>query len=964
MAPETVRLPPEKDVSIRGQLSPQNLGAKSDEAPPGSSPAVTSCLPLDEARALARCAIEAVRLEKQVFKGVRHFRGRLRREARVCAAEQLYHWNARGVEWFNATCGWVFLKDDRRGVLYSVGEAAVKTAKREGEISLDDKGSIVAHVCRTGDEYLSNDVAKDQNEGRPYLQIDPNTKSELAAPLYDPASEKVIGVYNLEANRVGAFAMVQARELRRSAAVMGVHALVMRALQRATSSEEMEQAQFSNGELHRRERGHGILADGWVWHPEVHGWSPGRILERFCHLVATELDCKTNARPSCTIWYADERTGYCWALATSGYDYHFINLYSLGPNSAVARAAASDTRVILRGTPETLGFEALRKARQLGVLQVALASLRVAGGERFRGALALYGFDDGTVLPGDSTVCWLAEQAERLINALYTQRVVYGIAQIMSRLGTSAQAQPSFRLFRKALSTVLPNDSASIYARQVRDDKLQRVDTTIFQANRNSGAENQLVLPKDQPQSSINAYCAVRPGVGVRINFGESDPIYADPIYSGLPKPDPKSFEQLDVDEPLRQRRLAIGVSSVESEDSLGVLRLYRSGKKRPFTDADQRLLERVASSYWCCRALFANWRSSQNEHSGLFVASPTPTLLEDVLRKAASYFRKPGTGLRQGSVFVFDKDAKPQYRLYAYFSPTQQLPPDEVLEPLAEHLIGVEGWKHRQNIVTLSSPDKSTLPTERVCIPLTVWSGRYPVEAVCCLDFDGKVSGNLLTRERVFRVGVEAAAVLSANRWSNPPSSDRDDSEKVMAALESYVKTIEFPCDDEPVSAASVTHAEWSPAHDEKSAPACGWKSIPEPSLQAFGVRVQSGGKLCAIPLRLGPFPVAVMLCTLGEGLQKPLGNILRGSCNKRTEAWTYHRLYSLVGLVTGAWCRVVAPNTLLWKVEFPKEPARLADGTALWHQEITASLAVRRKADENDPWRDWRDTGGEGAA
>lgn len=892
-------------------------------------PPIPRPLPGDAAKTLAARARQVARLERYVRRGVRGFRHRLRREAQACAIESLYDWNARGVEYFNASRGWVFLVDEDRRVLYSLQDAAAFTPNWEQEIPLDSASSIIALVARTGEEYLSNDVSEDFRKGKPYLRISPHTQSELAVPLFDPDEDKVIGAYNLESDERGAFTEAQARELRRSAALLSVPLLVLRDLHHTAAKTEKPAAE-----------------GGWGWHPEVHGWSPGRIIERFCRAVVARLAMPGGTRPSCCVWYADPLTQLCWALGTCGYDYEFLHQCTLGPDSAVARTAASDARCVFRGTTEAMGFSCRAKARRVGVHRVVLTPLRAEGIEPFRGTLAIYGFEKDTVLPSDDLVRWLAKQAEDLVQTLHRQRAVFAKGHFRARLATSALIRPSSRLFRQALVNVLPHDATSIYVHETasafphRDEKgeLERVYAAGFELPLLPKADKVPLEPPTREQKSISAYCAVHPGVPVRINFGEQDPIYQQPSHP--PKPDPERFERLDVREAHERRRLGIGVPSAWSENvSLGVLRLYRSGKGRPFTDADGRLLQAIVASYHCCRSLFGNWHAVRNEGLvGPYVASPTPTLLEAVLRSAVDDFEKREWPVHQGSVFMRSQTASPPYPRFAFYSRTPRLPPEQVLAPLAEDLAGAEGWRHSEQIVTVPFPDRDGTEGERVCVPLRVWSGGFLVEVVCCLDFATPGAWDAETRYRVYRAGVEAAAMLAANRWQTPPPPGDD--AQLVRAFESYATRLSV---EKERGDNSERRARLLPAVLKEPAEVEGWVIAPEPSLERYGVRVRKDGRTCAVPLRLGPYLAAVLICPLAPGPAESLRSELRrrksvGS-ERRSPAqglkiesnalWT---LGHLVWRVAGAWCRVVAPNIRSWwQVTFESEPVR--DGAAkLW--------------------------------
>src|SRR5262249_14947897 len=104
--------------------------------------------PWDGAAELARRAVRASEVGDGVREAVGRFRAQLAREAITYSVESPSQRVAQGVEWYRANFGWIFLKDERRGRLVSVPGATVNSRRHKLEIPLDDRKSIIAHVCR------------------------------------------------------------------------------------------------------------------------------------------------------------------------------------------------------------------------------------------------------------------------------------------------------------------------------------------------------------------------------------------------------------------------------------------------------------------------------------------------------------------------------------------------------------------------------------------------------------------------------------------------------------------------------------------------------------------------------------------------------------------------------------------------------------------------------------------------
>jgi hypothetical protein len=325
-------------------------------------------------------ASQTAELEMNLSNALAKYRRLLRREALSCATDALYQWVARGVEWYRATWGWVFILD-RNGDLRSIPGATVRSSKRCAWIPKDRKdNSFVWRVLEEGKGDFTNDVS----ELTRYLKLEEGTRSELAVPIFDEDGVdggKVIGVCNLEAQDKDAFFPGVVHELQKNVSLMTLHLLVLRYWYNRDAD------------------------DAWAWHPEAHGWSPGKLMERFCHTIVRAGSCRRTGQPVCSVWNAD--SARTWTLGNCGYDYEFLGSRVLPSESASWRVAHSDGRGILRGTPKEVGFYYSDKANQMGVKQVRIVSLRDTDAY-VHGSLNYYALDERTSLPSDQGMVSLA----------------------------------------------------------------------------------------------------------------------------------------------------------------------------------------------------------------------------------------------------------------------------------------------------------------------------------------------------------------------------------------------------------------------------------------------------------------------------------------------------------------------------------------------------------------------------
>lgn len=848
-------------------------------------------------------AIQAVRVENDLRSAITAFRGRLRREALSFAVDALYDWVARGVETFRANRGWIFLLDNNNA-LQSIPGAAVRCSNRHKSVPYQFRDrSFVWRVFLEKNGDFTNDVSKISQ----YMPWDDGTKSELAVPLFDEdgvEGGKVIGVYNLEADHENAFFPAYVHELQRNVTLLTVHLLVLRDwYQRSPDS------------------------DPWVWHPEPHGWNPGKLLQRFCRAVVRGAKPGGKRQPVCAIWNADPN--YAWCLANSGLDYEFQAEQVLPSQSATAQVAAAPARCIRRGNAQELRCINRDKLDGLGVTEGYIASLRRLDAS-VRGTLNLYALDKATVLPPEkSGVEWLAQQAEDLLATLNRQREAFAKAYVHSQLTKSATAVPSAHIFRRAVMKVLPADAMTIFipdavtgpADAARPVRLMAIDTTgLMHAKDGKPAQTDdvsfQVCGGGQQEESLTAWCYVHADRLLRLNVPSDR---TSGRYADLPSPSTNFPEILvygDAD-PENRRRLGVAVKDpVGDLGAVGVIRMYRSSKGRPFTEADARLLYAIASSEKC-RRLFNDWTLP---NSGGGVSPPLRTALVNELQKALKQF---GEVVRAGHVYLLFGQAYQEYACH----PQHEDPPKS---------IRIESHNNATRGIT-----RGLDGTQRVqCwFKLFSWLEAHLWRAIVAFDFPDKSTARD-HEPQVYKACLAIAALLSDTNWDPHRSlfgldspvapllaayaehageADRRDIERRHGRNRKDGKDAGDAANLPPLSLTpAIIRAHLRSDAECRDLP---WHldHCPDADLAEYGVTISSNGAQCLVPLRLADRPYTNLVCDLSTDFGAALGRAIANARRLKPpgarivspavdDEWIWRRLRHNVGLVVGGWSRWVA--------------------------------------------------------
>ncbi len=838
------------------------------------------------------------RIDSRVEGSVKDLFKDLRREARERAVERLYRLNEFGIEWHGGVRGFIYLADERSGILKCLKGTAYSGNRAPEEFPLGENG-IVPRVYRRGVGEL--DV---EHEG-----------SRLAVPIYAPNSERKLGVYLLEADRAGAFTRAQVRELQRQVVFFTPQIFVLEAIDKADD--------FST----------------WSYHPEVHGWKPETLLTRFCRRVAESLSIPGTPSPACTIWNVDWQKHRCWVLATHGYDSSFRDRDTLSLTSAVARVAGGRQRTIEWGSPDSLKFVCLKKAQEMGVHRVIISSLHEYGEQPFSGTLNITFFDERRQdrLPSRGLVNWLAERGERLIASFYAQRLRLATPYLLCELAKEVSAGHGFAALLRTSLRCLGAPVGSVFARVPNTRMLQCVETTGLEGK---GSFEEVTYDLNDSKS-LTCWAALNPDKVARHNWG--------PIEEGdIPRPSNQSRERMVPEGSYHRRSLIKGVALLRGDPEphvVGAIRIMRPGRSLPWTIGDERLVSAFAES---SKKLFTNWGFGDSVVAQSF--NPPMIRIVEVARGCVVGCSENKYPIVQASVFVRDERRLPEYRLYAYYCPECHGVREEMVpEPSGDHVLAPTDT-HSGRMIVLKTIRLGEKQGMRICVPLRVWSGAELVEAVLALDFEGTgLTWPRGRKDKLFRDAVKLPAIWASNPdwYPRPEILERKPQEIVREYLH-------FLCGkgsgkDSVIRWARLRLLDCGQYREIDSAsfipnPLSEWLQCPEPQLHRFGVRLATDASCCVFPLLVGPFVAGEMVCGLHWDLANALEKYLRPISSKAPqhavgssaddEFEVFQRLRDVIVRATGSWCRVIAGNLLLWDVGFGADCDE--EDKVIWNEEI----------------------------
>lgn len=339
---------------------------------------------------------------------------------------------------------------------------------------LEDEG-ITGHVAVTQRPFLANDVRKVTF----YKASVRSTRSQLTVPIFhrDPEepdrerSHKVIGVLNLESNRLNAFLEPHRGELMAAATKLASDILVLHYLQN-----------------HK---------EAYGWHPDCTGWTLERLLDAFCAKVAGSLKTPDDnrlrrhlPRPSCTVWYAepDSPANELHVRSTARFDYEYLNRQSLDANSSFTGLCtkARQGQVLFGATQVLESFARKEKCKVMGMVYAFATPIVLPNDQapaKPVGSVNLYFFSEELpeALGKDVSqldahmkerfprqlAVFLAEQVAILVHGCQRLRVECASADLRYHLHEHALANlTAFEIIKDVVLKCLDADYCSLFARE------------------------------------------------------------------------------------------------------------------------------------------------------------------------------------------------------------------------------------------------------------------------------------------------------------------------------------------------------------------------------------------------------------------------------------------------------------------------------------------------------------------
>ena len=445
------------------------------------------------------------------------------------------------------------------------------TCKPLVNLTTEDKEGIVAHVARTGSPYFTNNVEKDE------LYVDnanraehSKTRSEIAVPLIFSRTKEVLGVVNLESIKKDAFSVADLEELQAKVGSMVSHLLILRSIQAQDES--------------------------WLpWHPDLFGWDLSILFQKLCHTVAASID-PDGAK--CSIWYMDWAKKQLFVYASSGYDIEYKYERILPIESFMGIAVTQVRGTVLSIDPQSdPRFIRKEKAHIMGMtraLACPIWSPKNAPDDYGISAVNIYlNRKENDTPEVREALQHLADVIGTITDTFEKVRGEFAEAKLHHLLYEKpVSSESDFEVLRDFFKEVFQADGCSIFARQANENKLYCATTTGLDTSRAGQAES---LPKQDQiyynldeDKGFTVFLCQRPEHIVRFNN------LLDPDEEGLPaglpnRPLLKYRENFSPRNDDNRRLLGTGISlsgqrGSQPPDTLGVIRLLRKPRSKPFT--------------------------------------------------------------------------------------------------------------------------------------------------------------------------------------------------------------------------------------------------------------------------------------------------------------------------------------------------------------------------------------------
>lgn len=439
---------------------------------------------------------------------------------------------------------------------------------------------MVARVAEEQRTRYAPDVRREER----YWEISPSTKSELTVPIIWEG--ELLGVINLESRVIDGLKSASAA-VEAAIPSMVADLLVLKACY-------AEDESF------------------FPWHPETHGWDLADQLSQLLQGIAKAL---SGAAPKLSIWYPDWEKDQLYAYATFGFDWVYVDGQSLRlGQSQIGKALSS-----LPGSLEKLDiskFIRADKAVEMGIDEAWVMPIYQEGNDAVRphAAITCYFSNNGRELDAvDENDRELAKEAmlglSKLLTkmfAAYNKQRARVAAAVVSAVNDRCRLEPQrtrFEEWLNILNTILNHNCKVGSVFQLSGlDNLRCIASTGFYNDENWETRS-VKLESHRYDFSTNDSSHTKVAFSLkgkalrRLDVGNSQE-------KGLPNGCPeigngmKNAEFVFGQNASNCSRQLLACAYAYKDRNIGVLRLVRGKKTRPFTSCDASLMETICAKY------------------------------------------------------------------------------------------------------------------------------------------------------------------------------------------------------------------------------------------------------------------------------------------------------------------------------------------------------------------------------
>ena len=245
-------------------------------------------------------------------------------------------------ERMSASFVYLFLKHG--DVLHLQPELSQPLESEEACLKLNE--GIVGHVATTGRPYHGIELKTRKD---PYYRCkNKATNSELAVPIFahlEDGTREVLGVLSLQSIEPHGFLDSYVGEAVAAATEMAPHIQIWNHLDQDPSTPTLV-----------------------GWHPNIHTWDLGHLLNRFCDTISRlNIDKDSDfPRPSVSIWYYDEANRRLYGRGAYRFGYEYLNKHTVREDDSFLGGVlhrGEDVQVSYDSL-KTLGSQRYQKPRQ------------------------------------------------------------------------------------------------------------------------------------------------------------------------------------------------------------------------------------------------------------------------------------------------------------------------------------------------------------------------------------------------------------------------------------------------------------------------------------------------------------------------------------------------------------------------------------------------------------------------